>query len=186
MMPLLKIKLFETHNPKDTQDLTCSPEDIGFESGAVESFGDTIHVRVKTRRDGDLAVLDAFVQTVVNLECDRCLQEFTREIDSSFSLVVRQLKQGEVLRKSERDEDSDDESDIIVIDSDTNEIDISENVHDALLLDLPVKTICREDCKGLCAHCGENLNEGECRCSESVRDHRWDALAGLTNNDTEK
>lgn len=182
----MKIKLFETHNPKDIHDLTCTPEDIGLEPDEERSFGDTIQVRVKTKRDGDLAVLEAFVQSVVNLECDRCLAEFKRKIDCTFSLVVRQLKQGELLRKSERDEDSDDESDIIVIDSDINEIDISENIHDALLLELPVKSICHEGCKGLCIHCGKNLNEGECRCSESSRDHRWDTLAGLANNDTEK
>ena len=182
----MKIKLFETHTAKDAFDLTCAPEDVGLESVAGRSFGDTIHVRVKTRREGDLAVLDAIVQAVVNLECDRCLAEFTRELKGSFSLVIRQLKQGEALRKSEQDDDSDDESDIIVVDSDTNEVDISENIHDALLLELPVKVICREDCKGLCAHCGMNLNEGECRCSESIQDHRWDSLADLANNDTEK
>jgi uncharacterized protein len=42
-----------------------------------------------------------------------------------------------------------------------------------------LKTVCREDCKGLCAQCGKNLSEGACSCAEVVEDPRWDALKDI-------
>jgi len=41
---------------------------------------------------------------------------------------------------------------------------------------LPLKAICREDCKGLCPHCGKNLNQEQCNCAEPMEDPRWSAL----------
>ncbi|MCX5788300.1 MAG: DUF177 domain-containing protein [Elusimicrobia bacterium] len=46
-------------------------------------------------------------------------------------------------------------------------IDVEEDVRQALVLCLPQRSLCRQDCKGLCARCGANLNEGPCRCSEA-------------------
>jgi uncharacterized protein len=41
---------------------------------------------------------------------------------------------------------------------------------------LPLKVTCREECKGLCPHCGKNLNQEQCSCSVTVEDPRWAAL----------
>jgi uncharacterized protein len=46
-------------------------------------------------------------------------------------------------------------------------------------LSLPVKTLCKPDCKGLCPRCGENRNSQACHCDEGPNDPRWEALAGL-------
>jgi len=47
------------------------------------------------------------------------------------------------------------------------------------LLAAPLKAICREDCRGLCPHCGRNLNLEQCTCAEPIEDPRWEALKGL-------
>ena len=47
------------------------------------------------------------------------------------------------------------------------------------LLSLPVRTLCKPDCKGLCPRCGENRNSRPCNCEEGPSDLRWEALAGL-------
>jgi len=53
---------------------------------------------------------------------------------------------------------------------------LEEAVREQVLLALPLKMICREDCKGLCPQCGQNLNEGPCSCTAPNHDLRWSAL----------
>jgi uncharacterized protein len=53
---------------------------------------------------------------------------------------------------------------------------LEDALREQVLLALPLKTICREDCKGLCPHCGKNLNEVQCSCVDAVEDPRWSAL----------
>lgn len=59
------------------------------------------------------------------------------------------------------------------------EIDLEPMLRDALTLALPLKPVCRSDCKGLCGHCGKNLNEGPCDCADDEMDPRWAALSEL-------
>jgi uncharacterized protein len=53
---------------------------------------------------------------------------------------------------------------------------LEDALREQVLLALPLKTICRDDCKGLCPHCGKNLNEIQCACVDEVEDPRWAAL----------
>jgi uncharacterized protein len=53
---------------------------------------------------------------------------------------------------------------------------LEDVLHEQLLLALPLKVTCREDCKGLCVHCGKNLNEEQCGCTTVIEDPRWTAL----------
>jgi uncharacterized protein len=59
------------------------------------------------------------------------------------------------------------------------EIDLEPMLRDALVLDLPLNPVCKQDCKGRCAHCGQDLNEGACACKEEDVDPRWAALSAL-------
>ena len=58
-------------------------------------------------------------------------------------------------------------------------IDLSDLIYSEISLAIPMKVLCREDCKGLCPHCGKDLNEGPCDCSQEDTDPRWDALKSL-------
>ena len=59
------------------------------------------------------------------------------------------------------------------------EIHLEPMLRDAVALDLPFKPVCSADCKGLCAHCGRNLNESQCGCAEDETDPRWAELEAL-------
>jgi uncharacterized protein len=59
------------------------------------------------------------------------------------------------------------------------DMDLGPMLVDALTLALPLRPLCREDCRGLCATCGTNLNEGECDCTQETLDPRWAPLAAL-------
>jgi uncharacterized protein len=65
-----------------------------------------------------------------------------------------------------------------VIEPDATELDLSDAVREELILSVPAFVLCREDCRGLCPGCGEDLNVGSCRCQPSA-DPRWGPLEGL-------
>ena len=56
---------------------------------------------------------------------------------------------------------------------------LEDVLREQVLLSLPVRTLCKEDCKGLCPHCGANRNSQACTCDEGSKDPRWEALADL-------
>ena len=58
---------------------------------------------------------------------------------------------------------------------------LEDVLREQMLLSLPVRTLCKPDCKGLCPRCGENRNIQSCSCEEGPSDPRWEALAGLRN-----
>ena len=103
-------------------------------------------------RDGKY-FLTGSLRTRVALTCSRCLKPFT------FSLV------GE----------TDDE----IPAEDQKELDLTELVREMYYTSLPLKPLCDEDCRGLCADCGGNLNEKQCDCHVYKMDHRLSVLKKL-------
>ena len=73
------------------------------------------------------------------------------------------------------------ESDTIIVVPDM-QLEVDELVYSEVILNLPSKHLCREDCKGLCIKCGKNLNEGDCGCDFSEPDPRFEKLRDLLNN----
>ena len=66
---------------------------------------------------------------------------------------------------------------------DGDRIDLDEIVREQILLALPTRQLCAEDCKGLCPSCGANLNEKACGCEQQQTDPRWSALEALKRGD---
>lgn len=58
-------------------------------------------------------------------------------------------------------------------------VDLEQLVRDAILLSMPMKFVCKADCKGLCPRCGKDLNEGKCSCAGGGVDPRWESLGKL-------
>ncbi len=99
-------------------------------------------------------------------ECARCLEEFDSDIE--LELCELFLAPG---HETKEDDDSYRMS--------GREIHLEQMLRDAIALTLPLNPLCRSDCKGLCATCGSNLNEGECDCTEDEADPRWAPLEEL-------
>ncbi len=108
--------------------------------------------------------------TILDLHCDRCYQEFTREHVATIDFLL-----ADRLEDEENDE-------IILLDG--TELDLEEVVSTTFILSLDTKNLCSDDCKGLCATCGADLNEGPCGCKTPV-DPRLAALAQLLDDVTE-
>ena len=115
-------------------------------------------------------VLNGTARSELDLVCDRCGKEFSREkVVALDMLLADELEQ----------EDSEDE--IFLLDG--NELDLDELVTTAFVLAMDTKNLCSEDCKGLCAKCGANLNLGPCGCRPEV-DPRLAALAQLLDKES--
>ena len=141
-------------------------------------FHDGIRLVCRVKRDGDISHIVGTVYGVADLECSRCLTSLSQEISGDFDLVVKRLKLGEKVPEI-FSEDEDDTDNIIFISHDQIFVDVTGFVRDALLLSVPYKPLCGNDCKGLCPDCGADLNEGPCGCVPKTGDPRWGSLTGL-------
>jgi uncharacterized protein len=65
------------------------------------------------------------------------------------------------------------------INEDSPEVDLTEELRESIILNLPNYPVCRVDCRGVCPQCGKNLNEGPCSCEHGRHDDRWDILDSL-------
>lgn len=109
------------------------------------------------------------VSTQVPVDCRRCLVPFTVDVDDTVSLLFTE------------DEDNDDPA-AVIIPSRAAELELGDAVREALILAIPEFPLCRDDCRGLCARCGADLNQGACRCHPDA-DPRWGALHALQNDE---
>jgi uncharacterized protein len=115
----------------------------------------------------------------LELACSRCVEPYQLPVNASFD--VRYLPQSENIGE-EREVQEDDLSDAFYRD---DQIDLGQLMEEQFYLALPMKPLCREDCKGLCASCGANLNEETCGCQVRWEDPRLAGLKALVtrNND---
>lgn len=135
------------------------------------SFYGSLQLKGTLRRAGDRFHLEAKAQVDGRFECTRCADSFERAITAD----VRVDFVPPYLERDPEDED------VHVYDPTVSPfIDITGDVRDALILSIPMKHLCRPDCKGLCADCGNNRNTQECECSvPSEIGSNWSALKGL-------
>ena len=127
-------------------------------------------VKLHVRNLGDKKLLlTGNAEVTLQMPCDRCLEpvdipfelEFDEELDMSKT-------------ESERTEDLDEQPYV----SGYN-LDVDRLLSNELLLNLPMKVLCREDCKGICNRCGANLNHTECSCDRSSPDPRMSVIQDL-------
>ena len=125
-----------------------------------------VTLKANVKRIGTKVLVKGIIQTLVQLECSRCLEDFLFHIDEPFTATF--------LPSEERPKDPDlelESEDLDVSFYEGKMIDFSELVREEILLALPMNPLCRVNCRGLCPECGKNLNEGKCYCPGS--DFRW-------------
>jgi uncharacterized protein len=111
------------------------------------------------------------LNTSVEVACARCLDPVAHKVDRSFDLLYRPI--GVDSGHAELSV-TDAEAEIGYYEGEG--LLLEDTLREQVLLALPLKSICREDCKGLCPHCGKNLNETQCSCVDDIEDPRWAAL----------
>lgn len=115
----------------------------------------------------DVLHLDLTARTTLDAVCDRCGKAFSQDKEVPYSCMLAQELQ---------DEDNDE---IVLLEQD--KVDVGELARTAFILGMDTKTLCSEDCKGLCPRCGADLNLGPCSCGKET-DPRLAVLAKLLEN----
>jgi uncharacterized protein len=137
-----------------------------------------VHLIMDVHKDGDAYRVTGRVETRLQLECGRCLESFEIPVDSPFELrYVPEPAAG-----PDEDEREVAEDDLTTAFYREDAIDLRELMHEQFVLALPMKPLCSEACKGLCALCGTNLNKGTCECKPAWTDPRLDVLKGMLND----
>ncbi|MCY6959491.1 YceD family protein [Clostridium brassicae] len=141
-------------------------ENIIFDQEEIE-FAEPINIKGIFSMIGDIISFDGVMVTTLKLVCSRCLEEFNYpveiEIHEKFSKIG-----------------NDEENDIITMKSD--EIDFSPIIENNVILSLPIKKLCSEECLGLCPVCGTNLNHSKCNCEKNDVDPRLAKLKDFFSN----
>ncbi len=127
--------------PKDGLVLeeTNSGKDLDLEREDLE-FNDPVKIKARVNRDYDNVRIHLSIEACGEFPCSRCLER-------GVYIVKKEV-------------------DIIKPVSESKVIDITEIARDEIILDYPIKLLCKADCRGLCVKCGKNLNKGQCICSD--------------------
>lgn len=143
-------------------------EESFYEGGEKIEFIKPITLEGELFLTGDIINLEGNICSELSLPCSRCFVNFSHTINVPIHEKF-----------SANPENKDD--DIILIDGDT--IDITNVIKNNIIMSLPIKKLCKDDCKGLCQHCGTNLNISSCNCSNDDIDSRLTKLKDLFSAD---
>jgi uncharacterized protein len=147
----LSVKEVRERGPLDLEEVLAA-ELIPLDAQNHQILTAPVRMNVHAEALGDeiLALIKA--ETRASLECSRCLEVFGRPLEARLELHVPMKG---------------------------TEVELDEEIRQSFLLALPVKPLCRPDCKGLCTHCGKNLNQGPCGCPSEREESPFAALKNL-------
>lgn len=128
-------------------------------------FVSLVSVKGTVKSHDEFAQLDAEILFDFSIPCDRCTKQINKQYHYTFSHNL-------VLSLENKDDDS-------YIQVQDYKLDLDELMRADILLELPSKYLCSEDCKGLCPVCGKNLNDETCNCDLHQIDPRLEVLKKL-------
>ncbi|QNL45510.1 DUF177 domain-containing protein [Oscillibacter hominis] len=137
------------------------------EFGGAYPARQPIEVTGTVRNRADVLELELTAKTILSSVCDRCMKPF-----QNLKTVRFQCMLAEELQDEENDE-------IVLLEN--GQVDVEDLARTAFILEMDTKTLCSEDCKGLCPRCGADLNLGPCSCKKET-DPRLAVLAKLLDN----
>ena len=176
---LIEIRELEAHAVEFDEQIAPGVIDFGpdiRQAGRLASSGRAQLVQehhAKHKVINDIRIAGGF-SIRVELACARCLEPIFRDVSKQFDLLYRPLG-----ADAGREELS-----VTAVEAEVGYYEgaglvLEDVLREQILLTLPLKTICRENCLGLCPHCGRNLNQEACTCTEPIEDPRWSALKDI-------
>jgi uncharacterized protein len=136
---------------------------------------------ISGRIQGDLTVSREYenvrvtgrITAPLDLSCSRCLADFTSFVDTSFTIFFR--KENSITPSTE-DELELGEMDLLSSVYSGDEIDLTHEIEEQVAMEIPLKPLCSDSCKGLCHECGIDLNTSSCSCSKEPERLTFSAL----------
>jgi uncharacterized protein len=154
--------------------------DVEFrETVTLDGGNAPVQAQLMIKKVGAEVVVSGNILTTVELECSRCLKDFRRELAFPFEAIFHPVEQ---LKQEEKHELKVEELDMGFYSKD--ELDLLDVLKEQIMLNLPMKPLCNDLCKGICLQCGTDLNAGNCTCSERDIDSRLIVLKKLLDKET--
>lgn len=165
-------------------DMSKPPDFIQIASNDFKLKED-IHIKCSIKKIGEDIYLDGDFDTKISVECSRCVKWFNMDVSSGFNgIYFHDNTNSAQSKKNEVHEIREDEIDTYTYNGE--EIDILPHIRDQIILSIPMKPLCKDDCKGLCQICGGNKNKKDCGCVEESGDPRLEVLKELKKRMTVK
>ena len=152
------------HTPGKRLDFQFELDLSNMEFSGRYTISRPVAVSGEVRNTAGILELTLNAQTTLDAVCDRCGREFMQKKDVPFACMLAEELQNE------------DNDEIVLLED--GMVDVGDLARTAFILDMDTKTLCSEDCKGLCPRCGADLNLGPCSCKKET-DPRLAALAKL-------
>ncbi|MBX9602366.1 MAG: DUF177 domain-containing protein [Bryobacteraceae bacterium] len=158
--------------------------DVALEPGTIEFFDPKLRQISPLRAHGSVELMSPVSGEIrtrgrlaveMEAECDRCLEPVRMPLDEAFEVFAVPLDD----RRGPGEEVEIHEPDTAVEFYDGSGIELDNILREEILLKLPMRKVCREDCKGICPQCGRNRNAADCECRPGPVDDRWSALKEL-------
>ncbi len=169
----------------DLSNLRQNPgrvQNVSLEADGLEGLDEGLSLDGKVFVDATLTggerqvALTGRVRCTIATVCDRCLAPISYPLDFEIQEILMSTHDVDVLASHDGDKEMLESENWVY---DDVHLDLNYLVLNAILTQLPLRHLCRDDCKGLCPHCGKNLNDGACNCENKEIDSRWAALAQL-------
>jgi uncharacterized protein len=170
---MLLLNLARIRTPDERFDLVYAPEEVAADGDSFTVQG-PVTLGFDIHKDEDRFHLVGRVRAHLGLPCGRCLEPFEWPVDAAFDLQY--VPRVTAAAGAERKLDDEDFSTAVY---DDEAIDLGLLVREQCYLSVPMKPLCGEGCRGLCAQCGTNLNLGTCACVPRADDPRLAALREL-------
>jgi len=167
------MKIIISEIPDDGLDIEVN------ETFAFDADHFPVQAQLKIKKVGAEIVINGNILTAVELQCSRCLKDFKRKFSFPFEAIFHPIEQ---LKEEEKHELDVEELDMGFYAKD--ELDLFDIIKEQIMLNLPIKALCNDFCKGICLRCGADLNAGDCSCSEKDIDPRLVTLKKFLNKET--
>ncbi len=172
----LDIKALEIHPLDFEEEFQPGVIDLGGEARQQTALKASGRAEVVEEHHGKHQIIKDIrlrgrLATQLELQCARCLEPVGQGVTRDFELLYRPLG-----ADAGRDELSVTDAEAEIGYYQGEGLLLEDVLREQVLLALPLKVTCREDCKGLCPQCGKNLNQDQCSCTVAVEDPRWAAL----------
>jgi len=142
-------------------------------------FPTLLKAALRAQQIGDIVEVDGNISTSVRLDCGRCLQPFELPLASSFELTYSRKEPAAKHGDADQEELELTTEDIGLIYFQGEEINLRNEIQEQVVMALPVRALCKPDCRGLCPVCGIDLNTAECQCDRSPPEGKFAALKNL-------
>jgi uncharacterized protein len=164
----MKIDLKSLRDEVNYLSLEGTADSLGLKIEWVE-FSSPVKLNLRVLRSGKNYIGEGKVETVALFECSRCLKKYSQPLKADIRFLLKEEKDQIILESDDRE----------------NQVQtgyffkLDDLVRESLILSIPLKLLCQEDCKGLCPTCGTDLNAAICGCKKEQIDPRWEKLRDL-------